>query len=399
MVCRSNRVSDLQPVWICGSEPVDVEWANSLASSTGSRNQTNRIGVYFDVASSDIQPSVFVPGINNLVDVCVSSGHKWVERSVKITVNAPGYFWLTFQAEGQSDSVGGLIDDIRLCKNTCPGALSDDFPWTANQLLFSDGFETPANAGATKYDRTLDTSGTNTGWPLLPPGWTTHSANQVDFFDWGYMSGAEGGQLAIELDASDDPSKSNRAISRSMILTPGYYNVRYRYFSMYNWGTYGVVACGLTNTASQISATTTATEGLGYPYDTAKIGLYVDADQNVSHPESAAVLRAVSVWKNPDGTAATKPALPITPIDSCMFSRQSTVRSVNFKITKPGFYWLTFRAEGTADNHGGSIDAVTLTALGSIRKGTAPSDAVVVPAPGRAAGTPIAMKSIEILAQ
>ena len=49
---------------------------------------------------------------------------------------------------------------------------------------------------------------------------------------------------------------------------------------------------------------------------------------------------------------------------------------------KPAYYWLTMAGLGTSDGQGGSIDDITVTALGGAYMSSAPSAFVTIPVPG-----------------
>ncbi|MDB5594462.1 MAG: hypothetical protein JWM36_1423 [Hyphomicrobiales bacterium] len=380
------------PAWICGTKPADVAWATASDSEWGARYQSNRVGVYLDVALNDTAPTTFTPESNNLIDVCNSSGHKWVERSVKVTINTPGYFWLTFQAEGQSDGVGGLIDDIRMCANTCAGTAKENFPWTANTVVFSDNFEAYATyTGAGK----LTVSGTNNGWSSLATGWSTAPYNQMDFWD-----GRTG--LGVELDAG-----GNRTIHKRFLLDPGYYQVQYAYNAQGQTAFGANVYCGATAALANFPLVSAVSNA--YPLwwgtkdgSSAAIGVYMDADRNFASPANpTGALNEAAVWYNPDGSAdnATYPHLPGQLIDFCSYSTNFITRSVPVRIQKAGFYWLTFKAEGTSDMFGGMVDDVSITALGGLTMSSPPSGAVTITPAGLAAGTPIVLGAIEVAVQ
>lgn len=379
------------PAWLCGSQSQDVDWANDPSGQFG--YQTNRIGVYLQIAPTDVPPKLYDPKLHNLLDVCVSSGAKWLQRSIKIDIKAPGFFWLAFQAEGVSDGYGGLLTDIHLCKGTCAEPILDDFPWEANTVLFSDSFETPEYLGQPNWrERTLDASGVNSGWPLLPTGWTTWGENQIDF------SRPRTGQYGIELDASFNRSgTTNRAISRRFILPPGYYEFQYWYRSMASLGA-NVTMCGkdtVTSDLSLLQAMNTSSRAA----DTNLMRVYVDPDRSFSHPRSEPVLNALSTWEDPDNGPETLPRLPRTVLDACAYSNAFVLRAVKFKVTKPGFYWVTLKGEGASDAWGALIDDVSLVALGSLRKSAPQPDAVDIPAPGLPAGSPIVLNNMVLAAQ
>lgn len=386
--------SEYSPAWLCGSRSSDVDWANAQQDQWGA--QTNRIAFYFDPAFNDTPPANLTPATHNLIDVCVVSGGKWIERTIKVTVNTPGYFWLTMQAEGASDRYGGVVSDIRLCKTACPGAQIESFPWTAGAVLFNDNFTTPSGSSSLWTERTLDASGENLGWTRLPAGWTTWPINQVDVttqllngvttsrveLDGTYLKDANG--------AITEPT-SNRSISRRFLLAPGYYSLQYVYQSMptqsQRLSLPSTVLCGLANHASNLAAA-------GSNSFAARV--FMDADLSFSHPEVQPVLRAVAAWKNPDESAPTLPRLPAAAIDACAYSISPVQRNVTVKITKPGFYWLTFAGEGPGDQVGASVAKVSLVALGGLSMTAPPASASSVPAPGLAPGTAIILNGVQI---
>lgn len=391
--------STYDPAWLCGTKTEDVDWASNLSDQVNGSvwgYQSNRIGVYLHPALNEVSPAVYAPALHNMLDICVVTGGKWIERNIDININTPGNYWLAFQAEGVEDGSGGLLTGIRLCKNTCAGTPQENFPWTANQLLFSDSFETP-DGTVNWHSATLDASGTNDGWPRLPSGWTTSPENQVDFQPWARKSGISG----IELDAGSFIGTPNRAISRKFILAPGYYSVSYYYISARTSAP--LALCGASSIASHTSLVQSynATNPTYYfrPADSMRLGVYMDPDLSYAHPESEPILRAIATWTNPDGSAETLPRLPANMIDACVASPAPTQRTVNLKVTKPGHYWLTFRAEGAGDAWGAAIDDLTFTALGGLSMPNAPSGALTVKAPGLAFGSPIMLNGLQITAQ
>lgn len=380
------------PAWICGSNAADAAWATNSLTSTGPSEQTNRIGVYLDVALNDTAPTTFTPETNNVIDVCTTSGHKWIERSVKVTINTPGYFWLTFQAEGVSDSYGGLIDDIRMCKNTCPGTLQDNFPWAANSVVFLDKFD---NYSSYTGFGTLSVSGTNNGWSSLSTGWATAPVNQMDF--WNGRTG-----LGLELDAS-----GNRTIHKRFLLDPGYYQIQYVYSTIPSAAFGSNIYCGATAALASFSLVSAVADAYQPSWGTmdgssSAVGVYMDADRSFAAPANpTGALNETAVWYNPDGSAynSTFSKLPGQLIDFCSYSSSFTTRNAPVRIQKAGFYWLTFKAEGTSDGLGGMIDDVTITALGGPNMYSPPSGAVAITPAGLAAGATIVMGGVEIAVQ
>lgn len=381
--------SDYSPGWLCGSRPSDVDWANAQEGNWGA--QTNRIAFYFDPAFNDTPPANLTPATHNMIDACVVSGGNWIERSIKVTVNTPGYFWLTIQAEGASDRFGGVVSDIRLCKVACPGAPLESFPWPAGSVLFKDDFSTPSGSGAWT-ERTLDESGDNLGWARLPIGWTTWPINQVDFATY-MLNGVTTPRLGLDATylrnsaGVTTESTSNRSISRRFFLAPGYYSVRYVYLSVQTPSVFSGVLCGLANHASNLAtAGTNSFAGR----------VFMDADLRFSHPEVRPVVRSLAYWRNPDGSGGSLPRLPSTAIDACAYSATPTQRNVAVKIVKPGFYWLTFSGEGAADEVGASISKVSLVALGGLSMAAPPASPTTIPAPGLAPGTAIILNGVQI---
>jgi len=183
--------ADYAPVHLCAASMSDAAWADA---NFGKANwftyeigkQSNAIAAYLELAPTETPPVAFTETLHTVVDACIMSGGRWIERSVKITTYAAGFYWVAFQAEGFTDGVGGVLNNIRFCRNTCPGTVTEAFPWAAGTVLFSDGFETPVGDTTANWtERTLDASGTNSGWTNLPNGWTTWPENQIDFLKWG----------------------------------------------------------------------------------------------------------------------------------------------------------------------------------------------------------------------
>ena len=381
------------PVSVCGSSNDDVEWANGTTthSSFGALGaQSNRIGVYLDRASTEDPPAVFS---ENLIDACLVSHNKWIERSVKISVAANGFYWLAFQAEGASEGLGGVLHNIRFCKNACPGAaVADTFPWPQNTLLFKDNFTLPSGISAHDYikNHRLNVSGEATAaslWQTVSDGWTTTPINQIEF------SKESGSDYILPMDSYPISGvSSNRSIHRKFLLAPGYYKLYYEYAPNNDLGTSGTWCGALTSTPInlQISQVDAAKSDSAKAANTNRLSVYVDADVSFSHPETTTALYNEAVWKAWDGAnpASGAARLPKTRIDSCVHSTLKPKRTVYFKITKAGHYWLTFAAEGAADGFGALIDSIALTAMGGLST-TAPPSPVSVPPHGLASGSTI----------
>lgn len=73
--------------------------------------QTDRIELYIEKAG---QYTYATPA-----DVCVYSDH-WVRRDIYFTVPLASDYRFSWRAAGKEDTFGGLIDYLRLCKNSCP---------------------------------------------------------------------------------------------------------------------------------------------------------------------------------------------------------------------------------------------------------------------------------------
>ncbi|MDB5569884.1 MAG: hypothetical protein JWN93_1067 [Hyphomicrobiales bacterium] len=408
------------PAWLCSTRTQDVDWATDTTGAWGV--QTNRVGVYLELALSENPPPVYSAATHNMIDVCAYSGGNWIERSVKIVMNTPGYYWLAFQAEGVSDRHGGLLTNIRLCRNACAGSALENFPWTANQLLFKDDFtgnsfpalrapEAPADSVAGRYgtwnNGTLDNSGENTGWPRLPTGWTTAPFNQMDF-DVSIPGPLGGSGLDI------DATMGNRAISRRFMLVPGYYRVQWSYASRMAFDEFGQdVLCGFP--VSNSVSGRLAGQGMGnanpllMPYadagrrpinrDTNVVSVYMDADRLVSHPTHGPEFYAPVTYKNPDDSSATLPQLPQQQLDHCGYAANWQTRSINVKIIKPGLYWLTFRGEGESDNVGGQLANFRMYGVGSLQMASPPSNPVTIATAGPAVGATIMMSGFQFQSQ
>ncbi|MGY2051010.1 hypothetical protein [Methylobacterium sp. JK268] len=93
---------------ICGAKDSDVSYYTT-------NGQTNRIEVYVEQAGN------YTYNLNNIADVCVQSNH-WVERVVNFTVAVPSDYRISWRAAGRQDTYGGLIDNLRICRNYCPAS-------------------------------------------------------------------------------------------------------------------------------------------------------------------------------------------------------------------------------------------------------------------------------------
>jgi hypothetical protein len=341
---------------------------------------------------------------SNLIDSCVYSTN-WVQRSVRIYVTTAGYYWLSFSADGANNSYGGQLDNIQLCIATCPQSLQDNYPFTANQNLFEDTFESPSYSGSPTntsgnlYNSNGTSGSSSSGWPNADPsGWATAPTNQLTY----WRSSCPQGTQCIELGTS---SSGNSMVSRPFLLDPGYYQVSYNYVSEATFAALSRVYCGATPAAASISTLTAtssaAKERVGgasdgtITEDTNTIGVFMSHAQLASTPNLSSTLGSTTSYTNPTGTTTTTPtvapnAISLTSynssqvnplLDICGYASASQSRSSVVLIQKPAYYWLTFSALGTSDTFHGQIDDVKLTALTSLYSSTYASIAVTIPVP------------------
>jgi hypothetical protein len=148
-----------------------------------------------------------------------------------------------------------------------------------------------------------------------------------------------------------------------------------------------------------------------YANDTNSVAVFMSHSQLVSTPIGNGTFNSTTSYKNPDGTTTTTPKSPLDALnistyngsqanpvlDYCGYSATWMTRTTYVKIVKPGQYWLTFSAQGTADNVGAAIDDVKLTALNSLY-GAAPSFYVTIPVPSPQPGSTISYTGFSIIA-
>lgn len=85
-----------------GDNTKDLDW------------QTRRIELYVEKKSDG-----YLFNQKNMVDVCVWS-LGWTDRGYKFQVPSNSEYKITWRAAGLDDTRGGLIDYIRICRNSCP---------------------------------------------------------------------------------------------------------------------------------------------------------------------------------------------------------------------------------------------------------------------------------------
>jgi hypothetical protein len=425
---------DYDPAYICGSAASDLSWANDTNSSGGPVSgalRTNQINVYLDMNTNGVPPThktidgTQSLGGSNLIDMCVyGRTNGWVERSIRILVNTSGYYWLSFAADGQNDSYGGSIADLRLCPGTCPNSLQDNFPsaWLSSTNLFQDTFESPTYSystnGSTPYMNTSGNmnnsngnSGTaGSGWPSLAAnGWGAAPYNQIDYV----MKSPYQGVQAVEIagTTSGSMNTATRLIGNGFLLDPGYYQVSYAYISDGVFGSLGsTVYCGSTPSAARVTslsgnstAKSRVTGASATVSETSNIvGIFMSHALEASTPNSGNSLDSATSYTNPDGTTSTTPTVApngisltsynsaqVNPLlDICGYATTWQTRTANIQITKPAYYWLTASSLGTTSSgYGGAIDDVQLTALGSLYMASPPSSYVTIPVPNPQPGS------------
>ena len=183
---------DYDPTYICGSSASDLSWANDTNPSGSNVHagvgvainalRTNQINVYLDLNTGSNAPPLHTTldgtqqlGGSNLIDMCLY-GMNWIQRSTSVSVTTPGYYWLSFAADGASDSFGGQLDDIQLCRVSCSGPVQDNYTtaWSVSNLLFEDDFESPVYSGSTYNNNgnVNNSNGSSSFWNVSGNGWS-----------------------------------------------------------------------------------------------------------------------------------------------------------------------------------------------------------------------------------
>ncbi len=432
--------------YICGSTAAEMTWANDpnyvLPGGKTLGARTNQINVYLDQNSTGLPPThTTLDGTqtlagSNLIDECLYSlpppasattyPYGWIERSVPITVSTAGNYWLSFAADGASDSYGGQIDNIRLCLNTCSGSVSDNFPtsWLpvsgTNTVLFEDTFESPTYTGTYNSGGKVNLSvGTSSVWGETGQGWSAAPTNQIPY----WTSGCPQGNQCLELGwGTASNSHLNTLIARPFLLDPGYYQVSYDYVSEELLSGVGGPYCGTTPSAAGMNQasypTPAATDRVlnvsngNLSGDTNAVGVFMAHPGLVSVPNVSTTLGATTSYTNPDGTTTTTPtaspvSISLTNYDStqnnplldiCGYASTSQARSRYVLIQEPALYWLVLASLGAADGFGGQIDDVKITALGSPYMASAPASYVTIPVPNTQPGATISYTGFSITA-
>ncbi len=432
--------------YVCGSTAAELAWANDSGYVLGGNPlgaRTNQINVYLDQNSTGLPPThTTLDGTqtlagSNLIDECVYSlpppktattyPYGWIDRSVPITVSTAGYYWLSFAADGASDSYGGQIDNIRMCLNSCSGTASDNFPtsWLpvsgTNTVLFEDTFESPTYSGSS-YNSNGNVGlsvGSSSVWGETGQGWSMAPTNQLPY----WTSGCPQGKQCIQLGwGTASNSNLNTFVARPFLLDPGYYLVSYNYISEELLSGVGGPYCGTTPSAAGMNQTSypsaaatnrvlNASNG-NLVGNTNAVGVFMAHPGLVSVPNLSTTLAATTVYTNPDGTTSTTPtaspvAISLTAYDStqnnplldiCGYASTSQTRTRNVLIQQPALYWLVLASLGAADGFGGQIDDVKITALGSPYMGSPPASYVTIPVPNTQPGATISFTGFSITA-
>ena len=256
---------DYDPAYLCGTTASDLSWANDTNSlytggpQCAAEQSDQRLSgcQHHGVGATPYDDMIGTQKLagSNLIDMCVYA-QNWVERSVRINVTTAGYYWLSFAADGQNDSYGGQIDNIRLCNGTCAGSVQDNFPsaWTTSPTLFEDTFESPSYSNGSAYNtngnmgNSLGTSGASSGWPgQTASGWANAPINQLPY----WLQSCPQGSQCVELGWGSS-SGPNSLISRGFLLDPGYYKVSYDYVSEVTFSDLSGAYCGVNPSAANI---------------------------------------------------------------------------------------------------------------------------------------------------
>ncbi len=105
-----SRVRNTNPTW---SGVVACGAGAALEPYRAWNGETNRIDVYVEREGN------YNFSAANIVDSCVYAD-EWIERRVSVRVTNAGNYRISWKASGRQDTVGGLIDYIRICRGTCP---------------------------------------------------------------------------------------------------------------------------------------------------------------------------------------------------------------------------------------------------------------------------------------
>jgi hypothetical protein len=355
---RDRAEHPAAPAWLCGTREEDIAWMGPRdASPVG---DTNRLGVYLSGDTGNVIPAAEALNASTRIDSCYTSGHRWIERVVKVDILARGDYWLTFRGEGRSDKIGAAVANILFCREPCmdDGGLPPpviNYPWRPGQVLLEENFVADPSANAA----------------MQPAGWTVWPGQSVK-----YNPGQGVSPGYVELDTPAGEGFQNQKMGRPFLLVPGFYQLRYA-FSAGPASRHTEITCNYYGLAAAFQRVVRV-QGA----DTHRINVIIDPDRPYLHPEIVAGEGGSKLnWYSAervlerDAAAAKRQMLPdiTNAVDFCVGTPPNTFanREITFRIDKAGYYWITFVGEGPADGAGGRLSAVQLSARGSRFSGDA----------------------------
>jgi len=259
-----------EPIHICGTVETEMNWVTSgayrdLLAAKGSATtadlianaQTARAGVYLRPIASNPQSDapIFPPSrsnflsppdltdfnrsydSNNRIDICAYSS-RWIERKISLIVSNSNYYWLSFVAEAPDHAAtnnGFYLGPVKLCTGKCNGASKDNYPWKANDVLFSDSFEGANKIDGDDFVLTSGTTPAAAGYEK-PVNWTVLGLTDNKVWDDGvtqtrtsrFAYGAAGAGRVGPMDGKTyvKIAAANVGLTRRLLLLPGYYRVK-----------------------------------------------------------------------------------------------------------------------------------------------------------------------------
>ena len=228
--------------------------------------------------------------------------------------------------------IGGLTSLPVKVQRECQYALPEQLPPTG-QTLFVESFEQAHNVAPNSWT-VLGSNGNQTSGASWN-GWQTRNAG-IEINGQPQLSGGtiRFGNFFAELDSHCYVSgcNSNSAMSRTLTLQPGNYQIGYWYISRIknssaSWR--GVVACSAKDTDAAVAP-------------------YRAWEQETNRIE-------VFVERRGDYTFAAT-----NMVDVCVYSDQWIQRRVNFQVQTADEYRISWRAAGKQDTVGGLIDYLQL---------------------------------------
>ena len=201
---------------------------------------TQPLGLPFNISKSSIKDTAA-----NRIDICVYSS-QWIQREIPITVNSAGYYWLSFVAEVPKSTTllnGFYLGPVQLCIGDCPGDRRNNYHWTKfdlntntpGTLLFSDSFETPVQNDGDAFNLTSGSINPGADYERPINNWLVQNYLTLGMVNDGTAStittdfryGRKGVDRAspFDFDQYVYASLSNRALTRRLLLAPGYYRL------------------------------------------------------------------------------------------------------------------------------------------------------------------------------